>query len=86
MRQKLEGLIAAHPDVFEAVRGTGLMLSIICKATNLDVVKAGYDVYVLTVPAAENTIRLLPALTITDAEIAQAVDRLDQAATVLKFS
>ncbi len=31
LRQKLEGLIAAHPDVFEAVRGQGLMLGLKCK-------------------------------------------------------
>ena len=28
MRQALEGLVAAHPDVFDSVRGTGLMLGI----------------------------------------------------------
>ncbi|MBR2574583.1 MAG: aspartate aminotransferase family protein [Loktanella sp.] len=80
LRQKLEGLVAAHPDVFEAVRGAGLMLGLKCKATNTDIVKAGYDQGVLTVPAADNVIRLLPPLTITDEEIGQAVARLDAAA------
>ncbi|MEP2730992.1 MAG: acetylornithine transaminase, partial [Tateyamaria sp.] len=46
-------------------------------------VQAAYDKDVLTVPAADNTIRLLPPLNITDAEIAQAVDRLDKAAKSL---
>ena len=81
LRQKLEGLVAAHPDVFEAVRGAGLMVGIKCKAANIDVVAAGYDQGVLTVPAADNIIRLLPALTITDEEISEAVSRLDKAAT-----
>ena len=80
LRQKLEGLVAAHPDVFVAVRGSGLMLGLKCKATNTDIVKAGYDHGVLTVPAADNVIRLLPPLTITDKEIGQAVARLDAAA------
>ena len=80
LRQKLEGLVAAHPDVFVAVRGSGLMLGLKCKATNTDIVKAGYDHGVLTVPAADNVIRLLPPLTITDEEIGQAVARLDAAA------
>ncbi|MEM6311490.1 MAG: aspartate aminotransferase family protein [Pseudomonadota bacterium] len=80
MRQKLEGLVAAHPDVFEFVRGSGLMLGIKCKAANTDVVAAGYDADILTVPAADNTIRLLPPLNITDDEIDEAVSRLDQAA------
>ena len=83
LRQKLEGLVAAHPEVFEAVRGSGLMLGIRCKAANVDVVKAGYDQLVLTVPAADNVVRLLPPLTISDDEIDAAVTRLDAAATAL---
>ena len=83
LRQKLEGLIAAHPDIFDSVRGAGLMLGIKCKAANTDVVAAGYAQNVLTVPAADNVIRLLPPLTITDEEIAEAVNRLDAAAQSL---
>src|SRR6056297_3380049 len=84
LRQKLEGLVAAHPEIFEDVRGSGLMLGLICKATNTDVVKAGYDALVVTVPAADNVIRLLPPLTITDDEIAEAVSRLDAAASAVE--
>lgn len=83
MRQKLEGLIASHPDVFEAVRGSGLMLGVKCKMANTDVLQSGYEQLILTVPAADNVIRLLPPLTIEDNEIAQAIDRLDAAATAL---
>lgn len=79
-RQKLEGLVASHPDVFEEVRGLGLMIGVKCKVPNLDVVMAGYDAGVLTVPGGDNVIRLLPPLNMTDAEIGQAVDMLDQAA------
>jgi acetylornithine/N-succinyldiaminopimelate aminotransferase len=82
-RQKLEGLVAAHPDVFEAVRGQGLMLGLKCKVAPTDVVKAGYAQHLLTVPAADNTLRLLPPLNITDDEIAEAVTRLDRAAASL---
>ena len=80
LRQKLEGLVASHPDVFAGVRGSGLMLGLVCRAPNTDVVRAGYAEGVLTVPAAENVVRLLPALTITDAEIAEALARLDRIA------
>jgi len=80
LRQKLEGLVADNPDVFEAVRGSGLMLGLKCKATNTDVVAAGYAAGVLTIPAADNVVRLLPALNITDDDIAMAADKLDQAA------
>jgi acetylornithine/N-succinyldiaminopimelate aminotransferase len=80
-RQGLEGLVAAHPQVFEAVRGQGLILGLKCKAANTDVVKAGYAEHLLTVPAADNVLRLLPALNIEQGEITEALARLDRAAT-----
>jgi len=79
-RQRLEGLVAAHPDVFEAVRGQGLMLGLKCRAPNADVVRAGHAQHLLTVPAADNVLRLLPALNIPDEDLAEAVARLDRAA------
>ena len=83
MRQKLEGLVAAHPNVFESVRGQGLMLGLKCKVAPADMVRAGYGQQILTVAAADNVLRLLPPLNITDAEISEAVARLDKAAGVL---
>ncbi len=82
--QGLEGLVAAHPTVFEAVRGQGLMLGLKCKVTNTDVVKAAYDQHLLTVAAADNVIRLLPALNIPEADIAEALARLDATARALE--
>ncbi|WP_102109582.1 aspartate aminotransferase family protein [Oceaniglobus roseus] len=79
-RQSLEGLVAAHPGVFAEVRGTGLMLGLKCHIPNAEVVQAGYGEHVLTVPAADNVVRLLPSLTLTDGDIAEAVARLDRAA------
>jgi len=84
LRQKLEGLVAAHPAVFEGVRGQGLMLGLKCRAAPADVVKAGYAQHLLTVPAADNVLRLLPALNIPDADLAEAAARLDRAATLLE--
>ena len=83
-RQKLEGLVAAHPSVFEAVRGQGLMLGLKCKVAPADVVTAGYGAHVLTVAAADDTLRLLPPLTITDDEIDEALRRLDTAASQIE--
>ncbi|MGB0799541.1 MAG: aspartate aminotransferase family protein, partial [Planktomarina sp.] len=60
LRQGLEGLIAGYPDVFEGITGAGLMLGLKCKVNNLDVVAQGYEAGVLTVPAADNVVRLLP--------------------------
>ena len=84
LRQKLEGLVAAHPDVFVGVRGAGLMLGLICKAPNTDVLKACYGAGVLCVPAADNVLRILPALTIEDEDMSEAVARLDTAAKAVE--
>ncbi|APX90415.1 acetylornithine transaminase [Brevirhabdus pacifica] len=84
LRQKLEALVAEHDDIFDGVRGSGLMLGLHCVVENSRVVSAGYAEHVLTVPAADNVLRLLPALNITDEEIAEAVARLDRAASRLK--
>ncbi|SNS21508.1 aspartate aminotransferase family protein [Tropicimonas sediminicola] len=80
LRQGLEGLVAAHPDVFDEVRGEGLMLGLRCRPAAAEIVQAGYAEELLVVPAAENTIRLLPALNISDEEIAEALARLDRMA------
>jgi len=82
--QKLEGLVASHPDIFSGLRGVGLMLGLVCKVANTDVVRAGYDAEILTVPGGQNVVRLLPPLTISDDEITEAVRRLDQVATRLE--
>ncbi|MCJ7874926.1 aspartate aminotransferase family protein [Phaeobacter sp. J2-8] len=86
LRQKLEALVASHPGVFSGVRGQGLMLGLKCVVPAGDVVAAGYASEVITVPAADNVVRLLPPLNITEDDIAQAISRLDSAATALKAS
>ncbi|PTX51874.1 acetylornithine aminotransferase apoenzyme [Gemmobacter caeni] len=82
-RQGLEALVAEHPDVFESVRGQGLMLGLKCRAPVADLVKAGMAEHLLTVAASDNVVRLLPALNIPDADIAEALKRLDAAAAAL---
>ncbi len=84
LRQKLEGLVAAHPDVFEGVRGMGLMMGLKCKVAPIEVVKAGYECGVITVPAADNVVRLLPPLNISEDEISEAVNRLEFAADAVR--
>ena len=83
MRQRLEGLVAAHPDVFDCVRGAGLMLGLKCKVPNMDVLAAAYDQQMCIVPAADNVVRLLPPLNISEDDIAEALARLERAAAAL---
>lgn len=83
LRQGLEGLVAGHPDVFEGIRGEGLMLGLKCRLPNMEVVQAGYDLKMLTIPAADNVVRLLPALNLLPSEVEEALKRLDEAAKVV---
>ncbi|WOI56946.1 aspartate aminotransferase family protein [Palleronia sp. LCG004] len=84
LRQSLEGLVATHPDIFDHVRGTGLMLGLKCRVPAGDFVKAGYGEHLLTVPAADNVVRLLPPLNISESDIEEALRRLDAAARALE--
>lgn len=84
LTQGLAGLVAAHPDIFELERGEGLMRALKCKVPNMDVVQAGYDERLLTVPGGDNVVRILPPLTISADEIDEALARLDRAASALE--
>ena len=84
MRQGLEGLVSQFSDVFDGVTGSGLMLGLKCSASNTDVVNAGYDAGVLTVPAAENVVRLLPPLNILDEDIIIALEKLEKASHIVR--
>ena len=84
MNQGLLRLIDSYPDIFEEIRGTGLMLGVKCKCPNLDFVKGGYENAILTVPAGDNVVRLLPALNITAEEINEGLSRLEKTARSLR--
>ena len=86
LRQRLEGLVATYSDVFEEVRGEGLMLGLKCIPANSDVVAAGFDQELLCVPAAENVIRILPPLNITLEEVDEAIARLEATAKAVRAS
>ena len=83
LRQRLEGLVAGNPRVFESVRGEGLLLGLKCRAPNTDVVAAARNQQLLTVPAGDNVVRLLPPLIVSNEEIDEAVRRLDRAAAAI---
>ena len=84
LRQGLEGLVAGHPELFESVRGEGLMLGLKCKVTNTDVVQAAREEKLLTVPGGDNVVRILPPLIITEADAAEAISRFEAVATRLR--
>ncbi|MEM7742906.1 MAG: aspartate aminotransferase family protein [Pseudomonadota bacterium] len=86
LRQRLSELQDAHPDLIAEVRGEGLMIGI--RFTDAapvgDMVGLGYAEHMLTVPAAENTMRLLPPLNVSDDELSEAVSRIDAACKAKK--
>ena len=86
LRQRLAAVADGHPEVVAEVRGMGLMLGVrFHDAVPLnDAVAAVRAERMLTVPAGDNTMRLLPPLNCTDEEIGEAVRRLDAACAALE--
>ena len=84
LRAALTGLHNKFP-VIEAVRGAGLMLGLKLapEMAAVDLVVALREQHLLTVPASDNTVRLLPPLTIDQSHIDEALSALDVALTNL---
>lgn len=78
---RLTDLVARHPHVFAEVRGAGLMLGLRCQAEAPRLIAEFRDAGLLTVGAAENTIRLLPPLIISEAQVEEALNILDSVAS-----
>ena len=77
-------LVADHPLVFEEVRGQGLLLGLKLKPPAGDFVGAARSQGLLTVPAGENVVRILPPLNVSEEQVREAVAMLDRAAATLE--
>lgn len=83
LRAAFEQLIPNHDELFEEIRGKGLMLGIKMKepAVARDFVAHLRDNHgLLTVAAGENVFRVLPPLVIDESHIAECVERLSAGA------
>lgn len=83
LRQSLEQMIPNHDHLFDSVRGLGLMLGLKIKdpAVCRDFVAHCRDHHgLLLVAAGENVVRILPPLVIEEAHIAEAIEKLSEAA------
>jgi acetylornithine/N-succinyldiaminopimelate aminotransferase len=78
-RQRLAELRDRHPQIVEEIRGEGLMVGVKVKVPTADFAAAAREERLLTVPAGDNVVRLLPPLIITEEELADGVRRLDAA-------
>jgi acetylornithine/N-succinyldiaminopimelate aminotransferase len=83
LKQSLASVIDEFPSIFEEIRGAGLLLGLKCKVPNSAANAAFRDQNLLTVPAGDNVVRLLPPLTVSDDEIRLAVERIRAGAATL---
>jgi acetylornithine/N-succinyldiaminopimelate aminotransferase len=79
LRQRLAELADQHAGLIEGIRGEGLMQGIRLRegTTAGDFVAAARGEGLLTVPAAENVVRVMPPLNLSDQELAEGVARLE---------
>jgi acetylornithine/N-succinyldiaminopimelate aminotransferase len=76
--------VTAHPQVFEELRGQGLLLGLKLKAPVGVFVEAARAQGLLTVAAGENVVRILPPLNVSEAEVREGVAMLEKAAATLE--
>ena len=81
LRARLEQFIGNYPDLFELVRGKGLMLGMKMKVESRPFFVHLRDNHqLLTVAAGDNTLRVLPPLVVGDAEIDEFFEKLSAGA------
>jgi acetylornithine/N-succinyldiaminopimelate aminotransferase len=74
LQDGLAALARRCPDAVEEVRGMGLMMGLKPRAPAAEVIAALRAQGLLTVPAADNVIRLLPPLVVEDAHVDEALE------------
>jgi len=77
---RLSAIVKMFPEIFRSVRGAGLMLGLECAVPAGDLVGKLREGGLLTVPAAENVVRILPPLTIEQSHIDEAASIIETVA------
>jgi acetylornithine/N-succinyldiaminopimelate aminotransferase len=81
LRASLEQLIPNHDDLFDSVRGMGLMLGLKLKHDSRAFVAHLRDNHgLLAVAAGDNVVRILPPLNIDESHIAECIEKLSAGA------
>ena len=81
IRARLEQFIGNYPELFELVRGKGLLLGIKMRTESRPFVAHLRDNHgLLTVAAGDNTVRVIPPLVIDDTHIDEFMERLSAGA------
>jgi acetylornithine/N-succinyldiaminopimelate aminotransferase len=84
LKQRLAELKDRHPAVIAEVRGEGFLVGLRALVPAGELVDAARREGLLTVAAGENVVRLLPPLIVGEEEIAEAVTRIDAAASKIE--
>jgi len=86
LKGQLDQLTERHDEIFTGVRGVGLMLGLQCRSEgyNGDLVNAAISEGLLTVPAGDNVVRLIPPLIIGNNDVDEAIAMLDAACALLE--
>jgi acetylornithine/N-succinyldiaminopimelate aminotransferase len=83
LKQSMAEVVDRNPDIFEGVRGEGLLLGLRCRVPPAEVTAAMRGQHILGIAAGDNVVRLLPPLIIGEEEVREAVRRIDAAASAL---
>jgi acetylornithine/N-succinyldiaminopimelate aminotransferase len=79
LKQRIAEVKDRYPEVIAELRGEGLLTGLRTVIPNGQMVDALRAEKLLTVAAGDNVVRLLPPLIVSEAEIADAVERIDRA-------
>lgn len=86
LKQKLAEVKDRHAGVIAEVRGEGLLIGLRMVPPVSEMVDELRNQEMITVAAGDNVVRLLPPLIISEAEIAEAVARIDRACAALALA
>lgn len=78
-RKSFAGLQKKYPEVITEVRGKGLILGLQLNQDPAPIITAARERGLLVITAGTNTLRFVPPLTITEAEIEEGLAVLDEA-------
>jgi acetylornithine/N-succinyldiaminopimelate aminotransferase len=84
LHQQLGALTSAYPDVFESVRGQGLMIGLKMKTDAPTFIAAARANGLIVLPAGDNVVRLLPPLNLTETEAREGLELLNKTASQME--
>jgi acetylornithine/N-succinyldiaminopimelate aminotransferase len=76
LQSELKNLQNKYPAIIEEIRGHGLMVGLKLKVPNTDFVEKLREQKLLTVPASDNVVRMLPPLIIAENHVDEAMEIL----------